>query len=475
MTESNLELAVIGNGRTAALVEPSGRIVWWCLPRYDGDPVFCRLLAGNEEKGFTDVVLDGQVESRSEYLRNTAMVVTELTDGDGGAVRITDFAPRFANYGRSLPSAAAHTHHRADRRHAARHHPFSHHASLRRAGPVAFVRQQSHSLLARRRAGAADDRRAAVARGERSLFVLTRPVHMVFGVDEPFEGTLESTCREFSDRTRDYWMEWVRRLAFSIDWQDEIIRAAITLKLCSFEETGAIVAALTTSIPEGPGSGRTWDYRFCWMRDAFFVVRALNRIGATRTMEDFISYILSVAAGRADRVKPLYGVVHTDTLEERGAPALVGYNGDGPVRIGNAAIAQNQHDVYGSIIMAATPMFFDRRCPSRAMPHCFGRSSRSANRRRGWRSSRTPASGNIAGASACIRIRRRCAGPVATGWRRSPPISGLPTVPNIGAVSPTVSAGRCWNRAGTRNATLFRPLSAATISTPAVCCWPNLG
>ena len=112
--------------------------------------------------------------------------------------------------------------------------------------------------------------------------MLTRPVHMVFGVDEPFEGALETTCREFADRTRDYWLEWVRRLAFSIDWQDEIIRAAITLKLCSFEETGAIVAALTTSIPEGPKSGRNWDYRFCWMRDAFFVVRALNRIGATQ-------------------------------------------------------------------------------------------------------------------------------------------------------------------------------------------------
>ncbi len=194
-------------------------------------------------------------------------------------------------------------------------------------------------------------------------FVLTHPVHMVFGVDEPFEGALESTCREFSDRTRDYWMEWVRRLAFSVDWQDEIIRAAITLKLCNFEETGAIVAALTTSIPEGPGSGRTWDYRYCWMRDAFFVVRALNRIGATRTMEEFISYILSVAAGRAAAIKPLYGIVHTDPLEEHTAEALAGYNGDGPVRIGNAAIGQDQHDVYGSIIMAAAPMFFDRRLP----------------------------------------------------------------------------------------------------------------
>jgi GH15 family glucan-1,4-alpha-glucosidase len=194
-------------------------------------------------------------------------------------------------------------------------------------------------------------------------FILTRPVHLVFGTDEPFEGSLESTCRDFCERTRHYWLEWVRRLAFSIDWQDEIIRAAITLKLCNYEETGAVVAALTTSIPEVPGSGRNWDYRFCWMRDAFFVVRALNRIGATRTMEDFITYILSVAGGRADHIRPLYGVVHTDPLEERTAPALLGYGGDGPVRIGNAAANQNQHDVYGSIIMAATPMFFDRRLP----------------------------------------------------------------------------------------------------------------
>src|ERR1039458_10280589 len=102
MTESSLDLAVIGNGRTAALDEPSGRIVWWCLPRYDGDPVFCRLLAGTEEKGFTDVMLDGQVEVRSEYMRNTAIVVTELVDGNGGAVRITDFAPRFHHYGRTF-------------------------------------------------------------------------------------------------------------------------------------------------------------------------------------------------------------------------------------------------------------------------------------------------------------------------------------------------------------------------------------
>ena len=100
MTDYGLDLAVIGNGRTAALLEPSSRIVWWCLPRYDGDPVFCRLLSGGEDKGFTDVTLEGQAEIRSNYVRNTAIVVTDLIDDKGAGVRITDFAPRFRQFGR---------------------------------------------------------------------------------------------------------------------------------------------------------------------------------------------------------------------------------------------------------------------------------------------------------------------------------------------------------------------------------------
>ena len=196
-----------------------------------------------------------------------------------------------------------------------------------------------------------------------SPFVLTRPVHLVFGPDEPFPGDLQSTCREFADRTHDYWMEWVRRLSISVDWQEAIIRAAITLKLSNFDETGAVIAAHTTSIPEAPGSGRTWDYRYCWLRDAYFVVQALNRIGATRTMEEFISFTLSIVSKPDQELRPLYSVVPSATLEERTAPDLAGYRGDGPVRIGNAAVDQVQHDAYGSVILAAMPMFFDRRLP----------------------------------------------------------------------------------------------------------------
>jgi GH15 family glucan-1,4-alpha-glucosidase len=363
MTDHGLDLAVIGNGRTAALVDPTARLVWWCFPRFDADPIFCRLLAGDEDKGFSDVVLDQMADYQSDYLRNTAIVSTVLTDRHGGAVRIIDFAPRFKQFGRvfrppqlvriiepiaGLPRITirfrpAHDYGKANERYSIgsnhiRYHDGSTIIRLTTDAPLSYIEREAP-------------------------FVLNRPVHLVFGADEQFQGDLVTTCREFSDRTRDYWLDWVRGLSISYDWQDAIIRAAITLKLSNFEETGGIIAAHTTSIPEAPGSNRTWDYRFCWLRDAYFVVKALNRIGATQTMEDFISFILGIAANTEDTLRPVYSVVPTDPMDERIGENLLGYRGDGPVRIGNAAAEQAQHDTYGSIILAAMPMFFDRRLP----------------------------------------------------------------------------------------------------------------
>jgi GH15 family glucan-1,4-alpha-glucosidase len=361
MNDFGLDLAVIGNCRTAALLEPSSRLVWWCFPRFDGDPVFCRLLAGDEEKGFSDVVLAGMVAFSSDYLRNTALVSTVLTDRDGAAVRITDFAPRFREYDRIFrppqlvriiePVAGL-------PRITIRFRPTSGYGT-----PIAFKSVGSNHISFR-------DSRVAVRLttdaplsyiDREASFVLTKPVHLVIGPDEPFPAALASTCREFADRTRDHWMEWVQRLSIAYDWQDVMIRSAIALKLSNFEETGAIIAAHTTSIPEAPGSGRTWDYRYCWLRDAYFVVKALNRLGATQTMEDFISFILGIASEK--NLRPVYSVVPSDPMDEAIAENLKGYRGDGPVRIGNAAEGQIQHDTYGSIILAAMPMFFDRRLP----------------------------------------------------------------------------------------------------------------
>jgi GH15 family glucan-1,4-alpha-glucosidase len=363
MTDYGLDLAITGNGRTAALIEPGSRITWWCFPRFDSNPVFCRLLAGDEEKGFTDVVLADLAKVESDYLRNTPVVVTTLTDSKGNAVRITDFAPRFHNFDRiyrapqmiriiepaaGLPRIAIRFRPAFNYGHPIHNHSLgSNH--IRYWGAETQLRLSTDVPL-------------SYVESE-STFVVSRPLHMVFGADEPFPAALAPTCRDFLDRTIGYWREWVRRLNLSYDWQEAMIRSAITLKLSNFEETGGIIAAHTTSIPESPRTGRNWDYRYVWLRDAHFVVKALNRIGATQTMEDFIFYILNLVSEEKDSLRPVYGVVPSDPMDEWIADKLPGYRGDGPVRLGNAAAVQAQHDTYGSIILAAMPMFFDRRLP----------------------------------------------------------------------------------------------------------------
>jgi GH15 family glucan-1,4-alpha-glucosidase len=359
----DLDLALIGNCRVGALVDKRARIVWWCYPRFDSDPIFSRLLAGDEEKGFCDIVLADCVETSAQYVRNTAIVETVLTDARGGQVRVTDFAPRFDQFERmfrppqlvrriepiaGLPRIAIRV-----RPTFAYGRPVTEYAigsnHIRYMGGHEIMRLSTDAPLS-----------YVVAE---TSFALTRPVSLMLGQDEPFRSAIDATSREFLDRTRDHWLGWVRHLGVPFEWQSEVVRAAITLKLCSFEETGAIVAAHTTSIPEAPGSTRNWDYRYCWLRDAFFVIHALNRLGATQTMEAYINYITTVAVEDVHPLQPVHGIVPFTPLDETIAPDLAGFLGQGPVRVGNQAAAQVQHDVYGSVVLGATQMFVDERLP----------------------------------------------------------------------------------------------------------------
>ena len=172
--------------------------------------------------------------------------------------------------------------------------------------------------------------------------------------------------RHFQNETSEYWRTWVRSLAIPFEWQAAVIRAAITLKLNVYEDTGAIIAAMTTSVPEAPNTPRTWDYRYCWLRDAYFVVNALNRLGATRIMERYLHYILDIVASTGEgRIKPLYGISGRPAPKEASVPTLSGYRGMGPVRVGNKAQEQIQHDVYGAVVLAAPHAFFDERLVER--------------------------------------------------------------------------------------------------------------
>src|SRR4029079_10084569 len=360
---SSLNVAAIGNGRVAALLDDGGRLIWWCFPRLDGDPIFSRLLAGDEEKGFCDVVLDGQISATSSYVRNTGIVETILVAANGSSVKKKDFAPRVLRYDRSFHPAPL----------------------IRRIEPMSGLPR----IVCRFRPTFNYGREATnVSQGSNHIrytggrtpirvttdlavsyivhetpFALTRPVTLVMGSDEPIESSVDALSREFLDRTREFWVAWVRGLAVSYEWQPDVIRAAISLKLCTFEETGAITAALTSSIPEAPNTPRTWDYRQCWLRDAYFVIRALNRLGATQSMEHYLGYITTILPDAESPLRPVYGIVHNDTSDEQIAPDLQGFLGMGPVRVGNLASQQMQHEAYGSVILGAAQMFVDRRLP----------------------------------------------------------------------------------------------------------------
>lgn len=376
---SSLDLAVIGNCMSAALIDRRAQIVWGCFPRIDGDPVFCALLDGEEvgngkhaKRGVFAVELEGMTRCEQHYLGNTAILISTLHDDDGNAVEITDFAPRFIHYDRTFrqPGMVRRVRPIAGRpRIRIRLRPMfewgerapeitrgSNH--MRFVGPGQALRLTTDAPI------------AYVA--EERPFVLESRISLIFGPDEPLRSAVDATARDFFERTTDYWASWVRSLSIPFEWQEDVIRAAITLKLCNFEETGGIVAALTTSIPEAPHTQRNWDYRYCWLRDAYFVVHALNRLGTTRTMEGFLAFIANIVDDSEDeKLAPLFGITRESKLEEHAASALPGYRGMGPVRYGNAAYTQIQNDVYGSVVLASTHLFFDRRLHRAGMHHLF--------------------------------------------------------------------------------------------------------
>ena len=364
-----IDLAVIGNGNISALLDRSGAIVWMCWPRVDGDPVFCALVDGKmPQDGYFAIQFDEDgATCEQSYVRNTAIVRTVVTSANGtSSFAITDFAPRFPQFGRHYNPPMI----------------------LRRVEPLRGlcrirVRMRPRMAYGRLRAqpvmGSNHIRYTSEAGTIRlttdapvsyiatdGAFILSQPTTFILHADEPLPSSIPRLAREFHDQTLEAWREWVRNLYVPFEYQEEVIRAAITLQLCSFEQTGAIVAALTTSLPEAPATRRNWDYRYCWIRDAFYTVQALNRVGATVTMVRFIDYVTNIIAmERGPDLKPVYAVLPEMTLEECEAPDLAGYRGYGPVRVGNDAVNQVQHDVYGSVILSAAQMFFDERLPQK--------------------------------------------------------------------------------------------------------------
>ena len=353
------DLGLIGNCQCSALVDNKGSVVWSCWPRFDSEPLFSTLLDQDGGGHFTIGPADGSVGVQ-RYVENTNVLETRF-DGPDGSFKVIDFFPRFMLFDRRFrptklvrivepisgtprvrvsceprlgwtkekPKTEVGSHH-------VRYHGYGAEVRLTTDVPLSYLGEQAFALTGRR--------------------------HFVLAWGEPVEESLAPLCERFERETIRYWRRWVKHCAVPPAYQEEVIRSALVLKLHCFEDTGAIVAALTTSLPESPGSGRNWDYRYCWLRDAYYALGAFRLLGHFEEREQFLEFLLNVASSSKDLdLAPLYRIDGKSDLDESILTEWPGYRGSGPVRVGNQAASHQQYDVFGEMVLALAPMFVDAR------------------------------------------------------------------------------------------------------------------
>ncbi len=350
---------IIGNCAFLGLIDTKANIGWMCWPKFDSSFIFGSLLDEKSGGKFSIQPEWDAYSSSQEYIYNTNVLETTFNCEDG-SYKVIDFAPRFyqyerfykplmlirkiipisgrprirvccqpvGNYGEAKPEKVFGSSH------------------IRYTGLESSVRLTTDIAL-----NFVDKEQA---------FVLNETKYCVLTWGVPLEGPLKATADSFLDKTINYWRTWVKNTSTENFHQEAVIRSALTLKLHQYQDTGAIIAAATTSLPEFPGSGRNWDYRFCWMRDAHYTIKALNDLSHFGILQDYANFIENIVLNEDRRFHPLYPITIDREPVEKILP-LEGYNGERPVRIGNQAYEHIQNDVYGQVLVTLLPLFSDLR------------------------------------------------------------------------------------------------------------------
>ena len=368
---SNLDYGVIGNCQIIALVNSkNASIDWACFPRFDSASVFARLL--DEEKGghFAIYPENPDYTSNQYYLTNTNILITEYNCPGEGSFCVVDFVPRFRQYERYFKPCSIY----------------------RKIIPLSgaprvivdcqpkldYASKETTTKLGSNHINYGGDLRLSTNAPltyitDKKAFKVEKDVYFALTWGTPLEAPIKDTFESFFDRTREYWIDWVKKTRVPSIYQEEVIRASLALKLCCFSDTGAIIAAPTTSIPESKGSVRNWDYRYCWFRDAYFTMKSLEDLGHYTEKEKFVSYLSNIiySERKKDYMQPLYGISGETELVETTLDYLDGFRGHKPIRIGNDAYTHKQYDLYGEMVMCLAPIFFDKRLISYDLDKLF--------------------------------------------------------------------------------------------------------
>ncbi|HEX4453457.1 MAG TPA: glycoside hydrolase family 15 protein [Kofleriaceae bacterium] len=354
-----LDHGVIGNGRVIALVAPDSGIEWLCLPRFDSPSVFGAIVDQERGGAFRFRCGDRVLTGTQQYLANTNVLRTVFEDGDA-SWEVIDFAPRIAlaSYHFDTPAELV----RIVRPITGTPRitvEFAPRPDYGRATPAMVSTPHGIEVLG----GAVPLNLFANVPGEQIVagldIALRHPLYFMLSHGSRKIPPVESEYMLMLEETVRMWRIWAKTCALPSFAPAAVLRSALCMKLHCYADTGAIIAAATTSIPEALGTPRTWDYRYCWLRDAAFVVEAMRRLSHLYEGERFIAFLRDMA--ESGPLQPLYGIAGERELPEIVLGHLRGWNHNGPVRIGNAAAIQQQNDLDGELVLCLQTILGDPR------------------------------------------------------------------------------------------------------------------
>ncbi len=349
---NNLNYGVIGNCKSAALVSKSGSMDWCCLPEFDSTSVFAKLLDKNVGGSF-EILVDKKYEITQSYIYKTNILVTKFIDGDH-QFEVVDFMPRYKSEenGYYAPPDVIR---------------FIKHVS---GSPVFKVKYDPKLEYAAHFTETIIEKeyiKSYTKKGNyNSVYLYTnlsceKVVHgeEIKLKDDAFfllsynqkilEQSVERAYLKL-ERTKVYWLNWSERTRRFKKYNDEVLRSALVLKLLSYNKTGAVLAAITTSLPETIGEIRNWDYRFCWIRDASMVIKIMTDLGHKNMARRYLNFVIDIIPEKDEKIQIMYGINRQKKLTEKILDHLEGYENSAPVRIGNDAYRQKQNDIYGILV-----------------------------------------------------------------------------------------------------------------------------
>ena len=353
--KSLLNYGIVGNCKSSALIFEDSSINWCCLPQFDSSSVFGKIL-DNEIGGSFKINCDESFSIKQTYYKNTAILVTNFKN-DNEEFELIDYMPRFKNDNGTFYSSPE-IHRillpiKGNPKIKVNYDPKLEYSSgktkkhIKKNFIVSIVEDKNYETLFLY----TNVNKKDIL--EQNEITLDKKIFFCVSYNEKINiPSFESIYFEF-EKTKVYWLNWTNKNPYFKNYGDQINRSAITLKLLTFEKTGAVLAAATTSIPETIGEVRNWDYRFCWIRDASMVIKIITKLGHVNIVNNFIDFIVNLIPNKNEKLQIMYGINGEKILTERKLDHLSGFMDSKPVRVGNAAYFQKQNDIYGILMDAS--------------------------------------------------------------------------------------------------------------------------